>query len=552
MSQHPAHEEIELKFSLTDAARAASLCVAPTLANQFRLTPATVVTHLDHYLDTPDYALLRRGVTLRLRQTADGALATLKSLSLNRDGPWHKRLEIEGQLPVAANPNEWTEWPDSLRKSLSVYLLDGARLRPICALNQTRHKRLVLPMEPGAGDRDVTDASVELSIDEVQVLDIERVSLDEDDQRPNSSPLSTFWELEAELITASGEAQLVALGERLAHSRGLRPLARSKFERALQLTLAHLRIDGVLVNQWTPTLTMADACRLVWRQQLAQLLLNEAGARLSDNDEYIHKMRVSLRRIRTARLLFGDYFRKKRIAQFDLPLRTTGRLLGAVRDRDVALKGLKQNQSAESGDPKDYTTIENQLRARRDEKCETLVAWLDSDDYRRFLRRFTRFCASPGKGVRHFPLKEGEAPTPYHVRYTLPTLLNDRYARVRVFEQFFMHRDEISPETLHRLRIQCKILRYVFEFAQPLLGRDALRLTDALKTMQERLGALNDAAMSQSMLADLAGEDEAVIETHRAAQQTQIEALRNEVKTRFDEFISLRTRRSVARALTRI
>ena len=57
-------------------------------------------------------------------------------------------------------------------------------------------------------------------------------------------------------------------------------------------------------------------------------------------------------------------------------------------------------------------------------------------------------------------------------------------------------------EILHALRIDCKYLRYNLEFVRHLLGDDSDRLLAPLRALQDVLGDLNDAVVSQHMLAD--------------------------------------------------
>jgi CHAD domain-containing protein len=64
--------------------------------------------------------------------------------------------------------------------------------------------------------------------------------------------------------------------------------------------------------------------------------------------------------------------------------------------------------------------------------------------------------------------------------------------------------ETLSEGDLHRLRIQCKKLRYASEFFAGLFPRKATkRYLKALEAIQDRLGALNDAATGQRLLDDL-------------------------------------------------
>ena len=55
-------------------------------------------------------------------------------------------------------------------------------------------------------------------------------------------------------------------------------------------------------------------------------------------------------------------------------------------------------------------------------------------------------------------------------------------------------------ETLHALRIDCKYLRYNLEFLRHLLGAEGEQLIAPLIALQDVLGELNDAVVSQQLL----------------------------------------------------
>ncbi|MBK1671665.1 hypothetical protein CKO28_27125 [Rhodovibrio sodomensis] len=62
----------------------------------------------------------------------------------------------------------------------------------------------------------------------------------------------------------------------------------------------------------------------------------------------------------------------------------------------------------------------------------------------------------------------------------------------------------MSEGELHRLRIQCKKLRYASEFFAGLFPKKATkRYLKGQEAIQDRLGAVNDAATGQRLLDDL-------------------------------------------------
>jgi triphosphatase len=212
--------------------------------------------------------------------------------------------------------------------------------------------------------------------------------------------LAHFHELEVELLDGD-EAALVELAAAIAATLPVTPSQTSKLERALQLLATHPLAAPENWQGIHPEMHMAEACRLIWREQLTVMLLNEAGVRCGDDPEYVHDMRVAIRRARAAAKLYGDYFRPKAIRRIRKGLQRTARALGAVRDLDVAILRLErfERQSSRNADLR-ATLV--QWRAQRSAAHAQLQAWLSSQRYERFLAEWHTFCTMPGAGVRDF------------------------------------------------------------------------------------------------------------------------------------------------------
>ena len=297
---------------------------------------------------------------------------------------------------------------------------------------------------------------------------------------------------------------------------------------------------------------MAEACRLVWRDQLTTMLLNEAGARFGDDPEFVHDMRVAIRRARAAVKLYGDYFRPKAIRRIRKGLRRTAQALGAVRDLDVAILRL-ESFARPPGKNTDLLDTLAQWRAQRSAAHADLLAWLCSKRYERFLAEWYMFCTSTGAGVRTFALESGQAPTPFQVRHVMPSTILNRFEDVRAFETIFEAGVAPLPETLHQLRIACKYLRYNLEFVRNLLGPRADALIEHLRRLQDDLGDLNDAVVSKRMLS---GEPGAPLEPgqmrYLRAQEKTIEKLRRKAGVDFAHFVAPTNRQRLALAIARI
>jgi CHAD domain-containing protein len=212
---------------------------------------------------------------------------------------------------------------------------------------------------------------------------------------------------------------------------------------------------------------MAEAGRKIMYQHYRKMCEHEPGTRVGDDPEELHDMRVATRRLRAAYLLFEPYFDDKAMGRFNKRLRSTGRMLGAVRDLDVLLGKAERYQAEElAGGP----------------GLEPLIAaWHEQRDQER----------NPGQ------------PVPYQARHIAPHLLMSRYEDVRAYECVL---PDAPLTTYHQLRITCKKLRYALEFFRDLLGDGAGGLIKKVTAMQDLLGDVQDASVAEGLIAGFVAE----------------------------------------------
>jgi CHAD domain-containing protein len=283
--------------------------------------------------------------------------------------------------------------------------------------------------------------------------------------------------------------------------------------------------------------TMAEAGRKILLADFIKMLKHDAGARIGEDAEEVHDMRVATRRIRSTFKLFESYFKPKWIVGYNRRLRKIARALGGVRDLDVMIQGVQEylaslEQPARASHKKlsdeekaareaAKVEIEAQqealaqglvrLIAQRDEARAELIDTLDSKNYRRFVKDFGGFLTTTGQGAA----KEST----YPVGLMLPGIVYGRLAVVRAYD----HEVEThTPETLHALRVEFKRLRYAVSSFVDVLGKESDDFLEELKTIQDQLGRLNDLVVAQATLTDML---EDIDETHAAALQTYIDKL---------------------------
>lgn len=290
-----------------------------------------------------------------------------------------------------------------------------------------------------------------------------------------------------------------------------------------------------------------QAANEIIRAYLALARQNE-DAIISDVDaEFLHNYRVSLRRVRSVLSLFRDVYSPDQTAElkrfFSGAMDATGRL----RDLDVKLSSKQQFFSMLPeylhlglvelfSNFHEERMIEKQRVARR----------LRSVTYQSEMTEIEKlFSGSPGprpgvnaqRGAYEFAC----------------TLIWKRYKKVCKVAR------GITPETpdaaIHKLRIDCKKLRYLMELFGPLFDASEFRkLLKPLKKLQDNLGRFNDCAVQQNALlhmiankSDSAGQVNAqlgmAIGGLTTALAQQQEAERDKVMEKFSSFDSAKSRK---------
>ena len=202
--------EVEAKFAVPDGRTLGRLERASSLAG-YRLEPGERRQDRDTFLDTPDRSFLRAGHYLRRRETGAGVRLTLKQLVSSEDGVL-RREELEMLVAADVPVREWPAGP--LRERVEE-LAAGEPLDPLLTLSQERVARVVT-----SDAREVA----ELSLDVVTVAAGEREHV--------------WREIEVETRGEGSDTDLAALAAELSRRYHLAPEPRSKFARALELTVS--------------------------------------------------------------------------------------------------------------------------------------------------------------------------------------------------------------------------------------------------------------------------------------------------------------------------
>src|SRR5438105_6336551 len=243
-----------------------------------------------------------------------------------------------------------------------------------------------------------------------------------------------------------------------------------------------------------PTLGAGDVAFAVMRKQFTTLLRHEPGVRYDNDPEDLHQMRVAIRRLRAALVVFEEAL-PARAPRLRKELGWFGSLLGAVRDLDVQLAQIGA-WSAEADPPErealDIVTAV--LDQRRTKARARLVAAMDSKRHVHLPTSMQRLLArGPVKRSHsaHVPILEA-APEVVARGYRRVVAIGDRI-------------DKESPsQALHALRIRAKRLRYTVEFLEPIYGKPARAYAKRLVALQDLLGSHQDDVVALATLRAIA------------------------------------------------
>lgn len=238
---------------------------------------------------------------------------------------------------------------------------------------------------------------------------------------------------------------------------------------------------------------MAVAGRKVLAHYFARMLSEEKGVRSGEGTDPVHDMRVATRRLRSALKLFRPYFKKRTVKQLRDSLAEIADALGNVRDLDVfRQKADKYTEKLSDQHQNRLDPLLDNWKGKLDKARDSLIELLDSQIYAEFVADFEEFVT--GRDDPPAPSEKA-----YLVRHVLPRLIYEKYEAVRAYETILA---SASLDTLHRLRIEAKGLRYALEAFQEVLGPEVGSVIEEIKAVQDHLGDLQDARVASALIHD--------------------------------------------------
>jgi inorganic triphosphatase YgiF len=442
--------EIELKFLCAPGDLGAVLAAAPDGDDDSREL-------ISVYFDTPDLTLQKAGVSLRVRESKGRRILTMKR------GEGLAREEYEAPLEGDQSPGGLAP----LREILSDG--DAAALSPAFNVRVIRRQRLVR----------YGDAEIELALDQGEVSGGRRVS-----------PIS---EVELELKSGKPEA-LFDLARELSKSAPLYLSFDTKSARGQALVAGQpveaRRKEKVKLDRHA---TAGDAFQKNARNALATIAANAAVLREAPSPEAVHQLRVAARRLRSALATFRPVVEDGRHQAVKDELRWLAKAFDNARNLDVfadEVIGPAQTMEAPpAGLGALVEAVEAARVAARQAACETAAC----ERFRALMIDATAWVET-GEWLGGLAAQQ---PARAYAAQTLGQRLKKVLKRGRKLET----RDDAAR---HRVRIEAKKLRYAAEgFGSLYPDKKVDRFVGRLKGLQDDLGALNDIATAEPLIASL-------------------------------------------------
>jgi CHAD domain-containing protein len=237
-------------------------------------------------------------------------------------------------------------------------------------------------------------------------------------------------------------------------------------------------------------MTPQEAARAVIGAALAQLQRNEDGALAGEDPEFVHQMRVALRRLRAALRVFRELVGRKHARRLDAALRSVARTAGLARDWDVFDTETLPHLMEHLGEEREGREVRPQVKSHRDAAREAMRAALRSPAHARLVLSLARWLVGP-------PGESGDEPLAAFASRAAARSHRKLARRAEGIDPFD------SPRR-HKLRIEAKRLRYTLDtFAGLFPPKPARAYLDALSDLQDDLGSANDAHVAAALVESL-------------------------------------------------
>ena len=435
-----------------------------------RIRPVHVQSLRREFFDSFDWRLYEAHLVLFGDRAGDRVKLHLRSL---KDG-----LDIVA-VTTDGPPNFARGLPRGVLRDRLTPLLEERRLLPIVAIDR-----------------------------KTRTIDV----LDEDEK------IVAHVEIERDSVVTGQRTRPTALGERvcLAPVRGY-PEPLNRLRDLIERHMGLVRLNGTVLEEalavtgrrpldyssrpriaLSHDLTAGEAARRIFAALLAIIEVNEDGVRQDLDVEFLHDLRVAVRRTRSLLAQWKEILPPE-CAHYRQEFAWLGEMTGPARDLDVQLHDLADYAALLDIDLRgDLRPLREAVSSRRESERKRLLEALASSRYLDLKQGWRALIeASNGEawntGAMQHPVTSVASAT-----------IRRRHRKVcKLGGGLTLD----SPDAqFHELRKQCKKLRYLLEFFAELYPRGEIKpLLKSLRRLQDNLGTYQDLSVQIADLPDYAG-----------------------------------------------
>jgi CHAD domain-containing protein len=233
------------------------------------------------------------------------------------------------------------------------------------------------------------------------------------------------------------------------------------------------------------------------RRAILKELIKIRGYRhfLEVDPEYLHQLRVSLRKMRTYLKVFGSVFGLKRSQSLSLSAFSFCVDLGSVRDLDVFINHL--TAFLDEIKVEDRKLILDYFNEKRAYDLEVTCRTIASRKFENFITRVENFAKKKNNLNEFARMNFAEK-----IKESLAILKKMIKDRVQKFKK------TNSPLTLHRIRILFKRYRYIYEIVEESKNKREKKKKESLLKIQDSLGFCQDMRVAENLLKEFLSECE--------------------------------------------
>jgi CHAD domain-containing protein len=467
-----SRRETEWQLSAHDLSAVRQWLCDHNAVDGFTIEPRPAHTIYDTYLDTEDWRIRRAGFALRLRDLPGRAEATLKDLAPESNGVRNRR-EINEPLPSAeCEALTLSGGPVCAR----VQAVAGPQ--PLKALFRVRTQRECFAVLEHEGAE-----AAEIALDDTIVVS------------PDGGARARLKRVEVEALSDSPQS-LERLVDQLRSECALEPATDSKYEVGLKSSALRTPVAPLLGSLAVePALSVGEVGRANLRRHLSSWLAHEPAARLGEDPEQLHELRVAGRRIDTTLGVFDSCLPKSLTRQRPA-WKALLRVLGAVRDLDVQLVELTNFAKAlDVSSAHHLEPLRNRLEGERRVARAKMLSALDRHSTRHLIDRLAAAIADPDL----VPVKRNNPPA----AVVAPKLIRRNFKKLRRAAEAI--RVDPTAAAHHYLRRRAKRFRYTIESFEGFYGQSADQLLQALRRLQKSLGEHQDAEVAANRFHAMVG-----------------------------------------------